>query len=187
MINGNTPAEATTGASFNTESASYDTTAPSVVTSMEDVFLRALFALPSAQILTVIASLEAEDIYRPHHRIVFDALIRRARAQNNRGSGTQAVDPVVVQQDLMRDGSLDIVKSVLLNVVTGDPLPAAWVDDLAAGLRGNRLRRACLTVGEALIQAGRTGGHADLVRTLGYLPSLFILARRAGLDLRDVE
>lgn len=152
---------------------------------MEIDLLRALFAAPAATVCTTVTGMDRADLHNEHCRTILDVLARRARRQLDAGDGTHPVPPTVVQLDLQQSGALavDAVRTVLLDTVTGNPAPVVCLPDLLAGLRHTRLRRACVTVGEALADAGRSGTIDALIRALTHLTALLELGRRAGIEV----
>lgn len=193
MANENTPVGTMTGANHAVEHGlvlDSDNISLPGTAELEIKFLHALLDLPAARLLTVVDGLDRDDIYHPHHQVVLDAIVCCARIQTEAGDGNRPVDPIIVQLDLTRTRDLDHadVRAALLRLTAGTtPASAYWIAHLVAELRVNRLRCACLTMGEALTQAGRTGGYQDLARALSYLPRLLDLARRAGLNLKEMD
>lgn len=151
---------------------------------LEQAFIRGLLACPARIAAQLLERVDQLDFHAEQHRLLLSEIAKRAHALLDEGDKDTPVNPVALEVDLMRAGVLDkdSVREALLECVTGDPAAPSDLVVLTVGLRAARVRRACVTVGGALVDAAAQSDDelALAIRDAQYLPSL---ALRAGLEV----
>lgn len=145
--------------------------------------LRALVALPAARVVHHTAQIDPRDLHDDRHRTILTSLDGQARRLIDAEQAHAPVPATMLQLDLQQSGDLakPHVASLLIDVATGTPAPEPMIDDIIAGLKYSRLRRACETAGNALVTAAGSGSRDDVATAIANAIWLPGLAQRAGL------
>lgn len=170
-----------------------DTTAPGHEHRLDDhvatAFLFAAFTSPATAVATLADTLTGHDFPHPHQHVVWQAITHHATHQANTDDRHLPVPAETVLGYLKATGRwAREVATLMLAALDGNragvPLPATALGDLAEQLRHGRLRRACITTGTALADAGREGSTEDITRALAHvIRHMPAVARRAGLEV----
>lgn len=152
--------------------------------TIENALLKALIWCPARLVLDVASSLEEDDFFNEHARIVYRAILTVASDHDAEEYGDSALPPISVVNALRATGNYgDTIHHLMLSIVaTGEPAPIPpMVHQLARYLRVERLRRALDTAGRELIAASQDS-HDHILVAIGRTQHLQALARRAGVE-----